>query len=69
MKHLLKHEAKGNNGAITFTLSDADQNKQIGKLDVSKGSLIWYDGYATNNNKYRINWEEFIDFMKNHSEK
>ena len=70
MKHQLKHEAKGRNGAVTFTLSDMDQrnqNKQIGKLDVSKGSLVWYDGYATKNNKYRVGWDTFIEFMKQHS--
>ena len=66
MKHQLKHETKGRNGAVTFTLSDTDQNKQIGKLDVSKGSLVWYDGYATRNNKYRVGWDRFIEFMKQH---
>lgn len=66
MKHHLKHVAKGHNGAVTFTLSDLDQNKQVGKLDVSKGSLIWYDGYATDNNKCRVDWRTFIEFMKKH---
>ena len=66
MKHQLRHEAKGNNGAVTCTLLDSDKNRQIGKLDVSKGSLIWYDGYATGNNKCRVSWETFIEFMKSH---
>ena len=69
MRRQLKHTAKGNSGAVSCTLLDADQNKQIGKLDISKGSLIWYDGYATDNNKCRVGWDAFIEFMKKHSVK
>ena len=73
MSKELKYKTNGENGAITFTLSDIlrrngkkQSQTQIGKLKVQKCAIIWFDGYETGNNKFKVTWDEFIDYMKKH---
>ena len=73
MRRELKSTPNGENGATTITLKEitktADnklKRSQIGKLSVRKCSIVWHDGYETGNNKYQVDWNEFIEFMKRH---
>lgn len=69
----LKSIANGTNGARTFTLTDIVSKKagkktrnQLGKLKVQKGAITWYDKCETDNNEFRVSWEEFFAFMRQH---
>lgn len=73
MSRVLKSVPNGENGATTITLTeimkakdDKPKRRQIGKLSVRKCSIVWHDGYETGNNKYQVDWDEFIEFMKKH---
>lgn len=73
MSRELKSSPNGRNGATTITLTDIAKTEtgklkrsQIGKLSVRKCSIVWHDGYETGNNKYQVEWDEFIEFMKQH---
>ena len=52
---------------VEFTLRN--DNGKTGTLEVRFGSLTWYSGSKTKNNKCVVNWDEFDAFMKKHPAK
>ncbi len=73
MSRELKTTRNGNNGATTITVIDIFRapkgklkRRQFGKLTVRKCFIVWHDRIETGNNKYQVNWDEFISFMKEH---
>lgn len=73
MSRELRTARNGDNGAATITVTDIFRapngklkRKQSGKLTVRKCFIVWHDRYETGNNKYQVNWDEFISFMKEH---
>jgi len=57
----LKSKFFGKCGAVECTLSGP--KGQIGILRVTSGSLTWYEGRKTDNNKHHKTWKEFRDFV------
>ena len=73
MRRELKIARNGDNGAATITMTDIfripngkQKRRQAGKLTVRKCFIVWHDRIETGNNKYQVNWDEFISFMKEH---
>ena len=69
MSRKLESTPNGKNGAITVSLFDVDNvgsRSQVGKLKVQKCALVWYDKYETKNNKYKVSWDEFTEYMRKH---
>lgn len=70
MLHELKMDVKKSDitkAGVTFTVHS--ENGKSGTLEVRLGSLTWYSGYKTKNNKYVVSWEEFDKFMTQHCSK
>ena len=64
MMHELKMDVKRSDitkAGVAFTIYDEAGKK--GTLKVSLGSLTWYSGHKTKNNKSVISWEAFDKFM------
>ena len=67
MMHELKMNVKSSDvtrTGVSFTLHNEDGKS--GTLEVRVGSLTWYSGRRTKNNKCAVSWEDFDQYMKQH---
>ena len=67
MKHELKMDVAKSDitkAGVIFTLHG--ENAKTGTLEVRFGSITWYSGRRTKNNKCVVSWEEFDQFMMQH---
>ena len=67
MMHELRMDVKKSDitkAGVSFTLHT--ETFKSGTLEVRLGSLTWYSGRTTKNNKCSVSWEEFDKFMKQH---
>ena len=67
MVHELKMNVKSSDvtrTGVSFTLHNEDGKS--GTLEVRVGSLTWYSGRRTKNNKCTVSWEDFDQYMKQH---
>ncbi len=72
MARELKCSNKGNHGAQKITITDVYRDPQskkmkrakFGQLIVQKCSIQWYDTRSTENNRFCIDWDLFVEFMK-----
>ena len=67
MTHELKMDVKRldlSRTGVEFTVHD--DNGKSGTLEVRIGTLTWYSGRKTKNNKSVVSWEEFDKFMADH---
>ena len=70
MKHEMVMNVKKSEvtkAGVEFTLKD--ENGKSGTLEVRLGSLTWYAGSKTQNNKCVVSWNDFDAFMKKHPAK